>query len=116
MKEEQRDLLAALGVEEDPELVAARSAAAARPKRSQADRFQQGLEALAAFARCEGHARVPRARKETLGAVERPGGTGELEAGMVVALGTWLNDQKARRAKLTPGQLAQLAEHGMEWA
>ncbi|MFB7668971.1 helicase [Kitasatospora sp. NPDC056138] len=32
------------------------------------------------------------------------------------ALGTWLNNQKARRAKLTPGQLAQLAEHGVEWA
>ncbi|MFD5922990.1 hypothetical protein ACFVYP_40955 [Kitasatospora sp. NPDC058201] len=32
------------------------------------------------------------------------------------ALGTWLNNQKARRAKLTSGQLAQLAEHGVEWA
>ncbi|WP_406192410.1 hypothetical protein OH807_00880 [Kitasatospora sp. NBC_01560] len=30
------------------------------------------------------------------------------------ALGTWLNNQKARRAKLTPGQLAQRAEHGAE--
>ncbi|MFD7451789.1 hypothetical protein [Kitasatospora sp. NPDC059827] len=32
------------------------------------------------------------------------------------ALGTWLNNQKARRAKLAAGQLAQLAEHGVEWA
>ncbi|MFF2549125.1 hypothetical protein ACFVUY_42090 [Kitasatospora sp. NPDC058063] len=31
-------------------------------------------------------------------------------------LDTWLNNQKARRAKLTAGQLAQLAEHGVEWA
>ncbi len=30
------------------------------------------------------------------------------------ALGTWLNSQKVCGAKLTPGQLTQLAEHGME--
>ncbi len=28
------------------------------------------------------------------------------------ALGTWSDNQRARRAKLTPGQLAQLAEPG----
>ncbi|MFE6867713.1 hypothetical protein ACFVFS_14225 [Kitasatospora sp. NPDC057692] len=33
-----------------------------------------------------------------------------------VAPGSFLNNAKARRAKLTPGQLAQLAEHGVEWA
>ncbi|WUS61938.1 helicase associated domain-containing protein [Kitasatospora sp. NBC_01246] len=33
-----------------------------------------------------------------------------------LALGTWLNTQKSRRAKLSAGRLAQLAEHGMEWA
>ncbi|MGW4651500.1 hypothetical protein [Kitasatospora sp. NPDC004289] len=32
------------------------------------------------------------------------------------ALGTWLNNIKSRRAGLTPDQLAQLAEHGGEWA
>lgn len=48
--------------------------------------------------------------------VERPDGSGEVDAGVMVALGTWLNNQKARRAKLTPGQLAQLAEHGVAWA
>ncbi len=36
-------------------------------------------------------------------------------AGMVVALGGWANNMKVRRVKLTPGQLAQLAEHGVEW-
>ncbi|MFJ9434917.1 transposase family protein [Streptomyces sp. NPDC101490] len=29
------------------------------------------------------------------------------------AIGAWLNNQKARRAKLTPGQVAQLAGHGV---
>ncbi|GAA4982275.1 hypothetical protein GCM10025734_03420 [Kitasatospora paranensis] len=32
------------------------------------------------------------------------------------ALGVWLNNQKSRRPNLTPGQLAQLAQHGVEWA
>lgn len=49
MEQDQRDLLTVLGIEEDPELVAVREAAAAKPKTSHADRFQQGLEALAAF-------------------------------------------------------------------
>ncbi|MFF3113447.1 hypothetical protein ACFVSN_30160 [Kitasatospora sp. NPDC057904] len=33
-----------------------------------------------------------------------------------VSLGTFLNNTKARRAKLSEGQLVQLAEHGIEWA
>ncbi|MDH6580728.1 DEAD/DEAH box helicase [Kitasatospora sp. MAP5-34] len=122
LEEEQRDLLAAIGIEEDPALVAARAAAAARPKRSQADRFQQGLEALATFVEREGHARVPRAHKETLEPAEKADSSGDTEgsggdaAVVVVALGTWLNNQKARRSKLTPSRLAQLAELGVEWA
>ncbi|MEU8926978.1 Helicase associated domain protein [Kitasatospora sp. NPDC048545] len=116
LEQDQRDLLTALGIEEDPELVTAREAAAAKPKTSHADRFQQGLEALAAFVEREGHARVPRAHKEALGPMERPDGGGDVDAGAVVALGTWLNNQKARRSKLTAGQLAQLAEYGVAWA
>ncbi|MER7850616.1 Helicase associated domain protein [Kitasatospora sp. NPDC096077] len=99
LDQEQQDLLAAIGIEEDQELAAARAAAAARPKVSRADRFQQGLAALASFVEREGHARVPRTHKED--------GT---------ALGTWLNNQKARRNKLSPEQLGQLAGHGVEWA
>ncbi|MFE3238511.1 helicase associated domain-containing protein, partial [Kitasatospora indigofera] len=113
---DQRDLLSAVGIEADPELVAAKAAAAAKPTVSRTDRFQQGLAALAAFVERERHPRVPRPHKEPLETVEAgPGG----EEQMVVshfALGTWLNNQKARRAKLSPGQLAQLAEHGVEWA
>ncbi|MFB7669032.1 helicase associated domain-containing protein [Kitasatospora sp. NPDC056138] len=99
LDQEQRDLLAALGIGEDVELAAARAAAAAKPKVSRADRFGAGLAALKTFVEREGHVRVPRTHKE--------GG---------VSLGSWLNNRKARRAKLTLGQLAQLAEHGVEWA
>ncbi|MFJ2779434.1 MULTISPECIES: hypothetical protein [unclassified Kitasatospora] len=44
-----------------------------------------------------------------------PGGEEEVVVHQV-ALGSFLNNAKARRAKLSPGQLAQLAEHGVEWA
>ncbi|MFJ9523667.1 helicase associated domain-containing protein [Kitasatospora sp. NPDC101801] len=100
----------ALGIEEDQEL------AAARPNKSRADRFQQGVEALAAFVEEHGHPRVPRPHKQPLEAVEAgPGGEDRVSV-VSFALGTWLNSMKSRRAGLTPGQLAQLAEHGVEWA
>ncbi len=116
LEDDQRDLLTAIGIEVDLELVAAKEAAEAKPKVSRTDRFAQGLAALARFVEREGHARVPRAHKEVLEAVERPDGSGEMEAGVTVALGAWANNMKARRSKLTPGQLAQLAEHRVEWA
>ncbi|MFE7528371.1 helicase associated domain-containing protein [Kitasatospora sp. NPDC057542] len=116
LEEEQRDLLSAIGIEEDPELVAAKQAAEAKPKVSRADRFAQGLAALAAFVEREGHAKVPRPHKEPLEVVVAgPGGEGSVEV-VSVGLGAFLNNTKARRAKLTAGQLAQLAEHGVEWA
>ncbi|PBC66272.1 helicase associated protein [Streptomyces sp. TLI_235] len=116
LEQDQQDLLTAIGIEADPELVAAKQAAEAKPKTSRADRFQQGLTALAAFAGREGHIRVPRTHKEPLEvAVAGPDGEDTVEI-VHAGLGTWLNNQKARRAKLTAGQLAQLAEHGVEWA
>ncbi|MEV7182327.1 Helicase associated domain protein [Kitasatospora sp. NPDC093679] len=116
LEQDQQDLLTAIVIEADAELVAAKAAAAAKPKTSRADRFQQGLAALAAFARREGHVRVPRPHKEPLEVtVVGPGGAESTEV-MHVGLGAWLNNQKARRAKLTAGQLVQLAEHGVEWA
>ncbi|WP_030277344.1 Helicase associated domain protein [Streptomyces sp. NRRL B-24484] len=116
LEADRQDLLAALGIEPDPELVAAKAAAEAKPKVSRTDRFAQGLAALAAFAGREGHVRVPRPHKEPLQVVVAgPGGKERTEV-VHVGLGAWLNNQKARRAKLTPGQLAQLAEHGVEWA
>ncbi|MFJ9847165.1 helicase associated domain-containing protein [Kitasatospora sp. NPDC101155] len=98
LDQEQRDLLAALGIEEDQELAAARAAAAAKPKVSRADRFGAGLAALAAFVEREGHVRVPRTHKED-----------------GVSLGSWLNNQKARRDKLTKEQLGQLEALGAAW-
>ncbi|MDY0816253.1 DEAD/DEAH box helicase [Kitasatospora purpeofusca] len=116
LEENQRDLLAAIGIEADPELVAAKAAAEAKPTRSRTDRFQQGLAALAAFVERERHPRVPRPHKEPVESMEAGPGGAEQVVVSHFALGTWLNNQKARRAKLTAGQLAQLAEHGVEWA
>ena len=117
LEADQQDLLAAIGIEADLELAAAKEAAEeaaeAKPALSRGDRFQQGLTALAQFVEREGHARVPRPDKEPLEPVKRPDGSRETEARVVVALSTWINNQKARRAKLSPGQLA---EHGIEWA
>ncbi|MEV6212546.1 hypothetical protein [Kitasatospora sp. NPDC051914] len=56
----QQNLLAAIGIEPDSELVAAKAAAEAKPKVSRSDRFAHGLAALAAFVQREGHVRVPR--------------------------------------------------------
>ncbi|MFJ7912648.1 Helicase associated domain protein [Kitasatospora sp. NPDC096204] len=98
LEEDQRDLLTAIGIEEDQELAAARAAAAAKPRTSRADRFGAGLAALAAFVEREGHAKVPRTHKEN-----------------GVSLGTWLNNQRARRDKLTVEQLGQLEALGVGW-
>ncbi|MEV0537947.1 Helicase associated domain protein [Kitasatospora sp. NPDC050463] len=99
LETDQQDLLTAIGIEEDPDLVAAKATAEARPKVSRTDRFQQGLAALAAFVEEHGHPRVPRPYK-----------TGE-----GLSLGAWLNNTKARRDKLSPEQLAQLEALGVAW-
>ncbi|MEV8099608.1 helicase associated domain-containing protein [Kitasatospora sp. NPDC085879] len=112
MESRQQDLLAAIGIESDAELGAAKHAAEAKPKTSRADRFRHGLAVIAAFAEREGHVRVPRPQEV---AVAGPGREESVET-VHVGPGAWLDNQKARRAKLTPGQLAQLAEHGVEWA
>ncbi|MFD8782519.1 hypothetical protein [Kitasatospora sp. NPDC059599] len=64
----------------------------------------------------EGHAAVRRPHKEPLETVEAGPGGEERVVVSHFALGTWLNNQKSRRVGLTEGQLAQLAEHGVEWA
>ncbi|WP_431683789.1 helicase associated domain-containing protein [Kitasatospora sp. KL5] len=112
LEPDQQDLLTAIGIEADEELVAAE----AKPEVSRVDRFARGLAALARLVEREGHVRVPRPHKEPLEvAVAGPGGQESTEV-VHVGLGAWLNNQKARRAKLTAGQLAQLVEHGVEWA
>ncbi|MDH6130221.1 helicase associated domain-containing protein [Kitasatospora sp. GP82] len=99
LDQEQRDLLTALGIEEDQELAAARAAAAAKPKVSRADRFQQHLSALAAFVERERHAKIPRTHKTAEG----------------LSPGAWLNNQKARLDKLSEEQRGQLEVLGVGW-
>ncbi|MFJ8437315.1 helicase associated domain-containing protein [Kitasatospora sp. NPDC094019] len=116
LAEDQRDLLSAIGIEADQELVAAKAAAEAKPIVSRGDRFAQGIVALAQFAARERHARVPRPHREPLETVKAGPGGEDWVVVHQVALGPFLINAKARRTKLTPGQLAQLAEHGVEWA
>ncbi|MDH6129857.1 helicase associated domain-containing protein [Kitasatospora sp. GP82] len=66
---------------------------------SRADRFQLHLTALAEFVEREGHVKVPRGFKTTEG----------------LSLGAWLNNTKARRAKLSGEQIGQLAALGVGW-
>ncbi len=109
---EQRELLAALGIEEDQALAeqaAAKARRAARPATSRTDRFAQHLAALRRYAAREGHVRVPRQHKEPADGA----GGGEP---VLLGLGAWLNNTKSRRAKLAPEQLAALAAVGVEWA
>lgn len=70
--------------------------------------FQRGLAALTQWVEHEGTDRpVPR------GAVVEVEVDGEV---VPVKLGVWLSNTKARRNKLTPEQLAALADLGMVWA
>ncbi|MFE2352514.1 DEAD/DEAH box helicase [Kitasatospora cineracea] len=109
---EQRELLAALGIEEDVALAAEAATKVrrgSRPATSRADRFGLHLAALERYAAREGHVRVPRQHKE-------PADSPEGGEQVLLGLGAWLNNTKSRRAKLSPEQLAGLAAVGVEWA
>ncbi|MFF4653733.1 Helicase associated domain protein [Streptomyces sp. NPDC001380] len=107
----QRELLAALGIEEDPQAARERARrvakAAARPGLSREQRFAQGLEAVRAFHAREGHLRVPRAHQEPV--------TGPDGGVTTVALGVWVNNTRARRDKLSPEQTAALDALDIRW-
>ena len=116
LEEDQQDLLAAIGMEADLELVAAKEAAEAKPKLSR-DGPVRPRPGSAGPVRGAGGARP--------GAPGAQGGTGGRGAGGRKrgdggrgdrALGLWLNYTRARRGKLTPGQLAQLTELGLPLA
>jgi hypothetical protein len=62
------------------------------------DRFETKFKALAAYVRREGHAKVPLQHKE---------------AGF--AMGAWVNSLRARREKLSAGQIRRLDALGMQW-
>ncbi|WP_432182871.1 Helicase associated domain protein [Streptomyces sp. NBC_00063] len=110
LTEEQRERLTALGVQplEAPSPAPAAKAATGPGKTAAA--FQRGVAALAQWAEREGtHRPVPRGHAEEITV------DGQAEP-MVVKLGVWISNTKARRDKLTQPQRDALRELGMEWA
>ncbi|GHE56079.1 helicase [Streptomyces longispororuber] len=107
---EQRERLTALGVKplEEPSPAPAAERAAKGPSKAQ-QAFQRGLAALAQWVQREGHRPVPRGHAEEI-AVD-----GETDP-VVVKLGVWTSNVRARRDKLTQEQLEALRELGVEWA
>ncbi|MDX3733699.1 DEAD/DEAH box helicase [Streptomyces caniscabiei] len=106
----QQERLSQLGVKpvQAPSPAPAASRAKGPSKAQQA--FQRGLAALAQWVEREGaHRPVPRGHAEEI-AVD-----GETEP-VVVKLGVWTSNVRARRDKLTQEQLDALRELGMEWA
>ncbi|MDX3855750.1 DEAD/DEAH box helicase [Streptomyces sp. AK02-01A] len=106
---EQQERLTALGIKplKAPSAAPAAKRAAKGPSKAQAA-FHRGLVALAQWVEREGaHRPVPRGHSEQI-AVD-----GEAEP-VVVKLGVWVSNTKARRDKLTAEQRAQLAKLGIE--
>ncbi|MFJ6784809.1 Helicase associated domain protein [Streptomyces yangpuensis] len=103
---EQQRRLEALGVGPQKAARARTAAAKATTKsgpRAGGTAFQKGLEVLQQYIAREG--RLP-----GRAAVER------LPDGAEHRVGIWIGNQKARRNKLDPAQLAALAELGVDWA
>lgn len=107
---EQQERLSRLGVKPverpAPAVVAPRSVKG--PGKAQ-QAFRRGVAALAQYVAREGRHRVPRTHAEEI-AVE-----GEAVP-VVVKLGVWVSNTKARRDKLTQEQLNALRELGLDWA
>ncbi|MCX5174056.1 helicase associated domain-containing protein [Streptomyces virginiae] len=108
LNEEQQHRLGALGVKKAPRArrAPAKTAAASRPAAG-GPALQKGLQALTQYTGRTGSVTVPRSHVETVDI------DGQEHA---VRLGIWLSNTKSRRDKLSRGQLAQLAELGLEWA
>ncbi|MER8003980.1 Helicase associated domain protein [Streptomyces sp. NPDC095613] len=108
---EQQERLSQLGVTpaEAPSAASiSKGATKGQGKASQA--FQRGLAALAQWVEREGADRpVPRGHSEEI-AVD-----GEAEP-VVIKLGVWVSNTRARRGKLTSEQRTALQELGMQWA
>ncbi|MFK0016369.1 helicase associated domain-containing protein, partial [Streptomyces sp. NPDC091027] len=101
---EQQHRLGLLGVKKAARArTAPTKTAAASGTRAGSTAFQKGLEALRQYVEREG--RLP---GRTV--VER------LPDGAEHRVGIWIGNQKARRDKLAPAQLAALAGLGVEWA
>ncbi|MEV8129413.1 Helicase associated domain protein [Streptomyces sp. NPDC085944] len=108
---EQQEGLSKLGVQpfEAPSPAPATAHATKGPSKAQ-QAFQRGLAALAQWVEREGaHRPVPRGHAEEITV------DGEAEP-MIVKLGVWVSNTRARRDKLTAKQLDALRELGVEWA
>ncbi|MEU3262201.1 Helicase associated domain protein [Streptomyces albidoflavus] len=93
-----------------PALTAAETVSAPAPRTSATPTptpskgFPRGIAALRQYSARTGRLSPPRAEVETM------------PDGATVAVGVWLSNTKARRAKLTAQQRAELVELGHEWA
>jgi hypothetical protein len=115
LNEEQQRRLGELGVEPAPRPAAAPktrkvSGAPARAGSSGSEAstaFQRGMAALVQYIQREGKTTVPRRHTEriTIEGQEHH-----------IKLGVWTMNQKTRRDRLTPEQLAALAVLGLDWA
>ncbi|MCC3655877.1 Helicase associated domain protein [Streptomyces sp. S07_1.15] len=108
---EQQERLTALGVTpvERPAPAPAAPRATKGPSKAKQS-FQRGLAALTQWVEREGaHRPVPRSHAEEI-AVD-----GETEP-VIVKLGVWISNTRARRDRLTAEQLDALRKVGMEWA
>ncbi|MGW4599245.1 Helicase associated domain protein [Streptomyces sp. NPDC004457] len=108
---EQQERLSTLGIKplEAPTPAPAAERAAKGPSKAQ-QAFQRGLTALAQWVQREGADRpVPRGHAEEI-AVD-----GDTEP-VVVKLGVWVSNTRARRDRLSAEQRDSLRELGIEWA
>ncbi|CQR59474.1 DEAD/DEAH box helicase [Streptomyces leeuwenhoekii] len=107
---EQRERLSKLGVQpsEAPSPAPAAKGAAKGPSKAQ-QAFQRGLAALAQWVEREGQRPVPRGHSEEITV------DGEAQP-VVVKLGVWVSNTRARRGRLDADQLAALAKLGVDWA
>ncbi|MFD3875941.1 Helicase associated domain protein [Streptomyces sp. NPDC058623] len=105
LTEGQRARLAELGVKKAPRArQAPAKAAGAVPSGRGAVAFQTGIQALAQYQEREGGGIPGRSHVE------------ELPDGTAHRTGVWIVNQKQRRERLHPDQLAALAELGIDWA
>jgi superfamily II DNA or RNA helicase len=105
LQPQQQERLSTLGIKplQAPSPAPAARRAAKGPSKAQ-QAFQRGLAALAQWIEREGDRPVPRSAVEIL-----PDGT-------ETRLGIWYGNTKSRRDKLTPEQLEELRELGIDWA
>lgn len=111
LSNEQQERLSRLGIKplQAPSPAQAAGRAAKGPSKAQ-QAFQRGLAALAQWVEREGaHRPVPRGHREQITV------DGETEP-VVVKLGVWVSNTRARCDKLTGEQRAALRELGMQWA